>query len=258
MITRTDALHADPGWWQDEAFWGELFDFIFPPEHLALGADVAARVHALLDLPPGADVIDLGCGPGRVCIPLARMGHRVTGVDVQRGYLARAHAWADRESVRVDLRQADVARLDLEAAFDAAISVFTSFGYFADPADDGRALACARRALRPGGRFLLETAHRDGVVRTMHTRDLRAPDGRRCLEEPRFDPVAGVLETRWTVAGAGGTRTFTSRMRPYTATELGRMLRAAGFADVTFFGSLHGGSPSLDSFTIVVTARADA
>ncbi|BDG05489.1 class I SAM-dependent methyltransferase [Anaeromyxobacter oryzae] len=238
-------------WWSDAAFWDEMFDFIFPPAQLALGADVAARASRLLDLAPGSAVLDLGCGPGRVAVPLARMGHRVVGVDAQRGYLARARAWAAREGVTVELRHANVAELELPPVFDAVLSVFTSFGYFADPERDGAVLARARAALRRGGRLLLETAHRDGVVRLMHVRETEAPDGRRWREEPRFDPVTGVLEARWTLTSPAGTRSYLSRMRPYSATELDAMLRRAGFRGVTFHGDLDGGPPSLDTYTIV-------
>jgi SAM-dependent methyltransferase len=250
-------LQARPAeaWWSDEAFWEEMFDFIFPPEHLAAGVELAARAARLLALAPGAAVLDLGCGPGRVAIPLARMGHRVVGLDAQAGYLARARAWAAREGVPLDLRQGDLATAPLPRDLDAVLCVFTSFGYFAEPGRDGAVLARARAALRPGGRLLLETAHRDGVVRLLRPREATAPDGRRWREEPRFDPVSGVLEARWTLTTADGTRAFTSRMRPYSATELAGMLRRAGFRRTTFHGDLDGGPPSLDAYTVVAVAE---
>lgn len=249
---------APAAWWTDPAFWEEAFDFIFPPEHLALGEQVAAGAAALLAVAPPGAVLDLGCGPGRVCVPLARRGFEVVGVDAQGGYLARARDRAAREGARVELVQRDMRFLPFRGRFDAAISIFTSFGYFADRSDDERVLRGVHRALRPGGRFLLETAHRDGVVRLLGPRESEAPGGRRCREEPRFDPVEGVVEARWTITSPGGARTFTTRMRPYAATELDAMLRRAGFADVRFFGGLEGGLPSVDRFTLVAVATRGA
>ena len=55
---------------------------------------------------------------------------------------------------------ADMRALPFEAEFDAAINVYTAFGYFADEADDLETLRRVRRALVPGGRFLLETRGR--------------------------------------------------------------------------------------------------
>lgn len=245
---------AGSEWWSDAGFWDEMFDFIFPPEQLALGEEVADQAARLLSLRLPARVLDLGCGPGRVCVPLARRGFAVTGVDAQEAYLARARAWAGREGVALALARANLADLPFDAEFDAALCVFTSFGYFADPRQDGEVLARARRALVPGGRLLLETAHRDGVVRLLAPRERALPDGRRWREEPRFDLVTGVLEARWTLASPAGTRTYTSRLRPYSATELRDLLGAAGFRDVAFHGDLDGAPPSPDRWTIVATA----
>lgn len=249
------APDSPEAWWSDEAFWEEMFDFIFPPEHLARGAETAAKAARLLRLAPGSALLDLGCGPGRVAVPLARMGHRVVALDAQARYLARARAWAAREGVELELRLGDIATAPLPRALDAVLCVFTSFGYFADPAQDGAVLTRVREALRPGGRLLLETAHRDGVVRLLRVREATAPDGRRWREEPAFDLVSGILETRWTVAAAGTTRTFTSRLRPYSGTELDTMLRRAGFREVAFHGDLDGGPPSLDAYTVVAIAE---
>ncbi len=242
---------APSSWWSEEEFWEDMFDFIFPPEHLALGEPLAAKAIALLGLAPRSDVIDLGCGPGRVAIPLARRGHRVVGVDAQPGYLARARAWAEREGLALDLRLGDMAALALDRAFDAAICAFTSFGYFADRREDLRVLESAWRALRPGGRFLLETAHRDGVVRLLPVQEARLADGRAFRSVPRFEPVSGILELTWTVSSPAGSRSLRTRLRPYSATELAEMLADVGFRDVRFFGDLDRSAPSLDSYTIV-------
>lgn len=247
-----DPPSKDPSsWWSEEQFWEDMFDFIFPPEHLALGEPLAAKALDLLGIAPGAAVLDMGCGPGRVAIPLARRGHRVVGIDAQPGYLARARAWAEREGLHLELRLADMAELELEPVFDAAICAFTSFGYFADRRQDLRVLQRAHGALHPGGRFLLETAHRDGVVRLMPVQEARLPDGRAFRVAPAFDPVSGVLEQTWTVTSPAGKRAFTTRLRPYSATELAEMLGEAGFRDVAFFGDLDRSPPRLDSYTIV-------
>jgi SAM-dependent methyltransferase len=241
------------GWWSDDAFWDEVFEFMFPPEHVAWGEEFARRAAALLGLRPGAAVLDLGCGFGRVSVPLARMGFCVTGVDQHAGFVAHAREWARREGVDATFHEGEMSAVAVERPFDAVLCVFNSFGYFADPALDRRVLETAHAALRPGGRFLLEAAHRDGVVRTMHARERQGVD-RHWREEPAFDLVTGVVETRWTVTREGATKTFASRWRPYTVTELGEMLRAAGFAAARFYSDMDGSPPSLDSYMVVALA----
>ena len=258
MIGSIEDRSALQPWWSCEDFWEDMFDFIFPPETLAYGEEVAVRSAALLGVAPPARIVDLGCGPGRVAVPIARMGFRVVGIDVQSGYLARARTRAEREGVVVELVRGDVSYLDVDAAFDGALSLFTSFGYLASRADDERLLARVRRALRPGARFVLETAHRDGVVRLLSERVREAPDGRRWREDPSFDLRAGVVEATWTLTSGARTRHFTTRLRAYTAGELVSMLDLAGFRDVRLLGSLDGGRPSLDSYTVVAVGTRPA
>lgn len=72
----------------------------------AAGIDLAGEARtcdALVER--GARIIDAGCGPGRVAIPLAEYGHRVVGLDIDPQLLTAAHALADRS---------DRANLDLE------------------------------------------------------------------------------------------------------------------------------------------------
>jgi hypothetical protein len=91
----------------------------------------------------------------------------------------------------------------------------------------------------------------------MHARE-RAGADRRWREEPRFDPVTGVLEARWTVTRGADERTFASRWRPYTLTELSDMLRAAGFTAARFLSDLDGSPPSLDSYMALAVAERPA
>jgi SAM-dependent methyltransferase len=63
-------------------------------------------------------------------------GYGVCGVDRTRAYLERARALASAEDLKVEFLESDVRSFSRRATFDAAISMFTSFGYFEDPAND--------------------------------------------------------------------------------------------------------------------------
>jgi 2-polyprenyl-3-methyl-5-hydroxy-6-metoxy-1,4-benzoquinol methylase len=65
-----------------------------------------ARVAAVVGLKPGDAVMDLGCGPGLLAVPFAKIGMHVTGVDPEPDMLAQAQAEADAAGVAVTLLQA--------------------------------------------------------------------------------------------------------------------------------------------------------
>ncbi|HEX7055883.1 MAG TPA: methyltransferase domain-containing protein [Bacilli bacterium] len=82
-------------------------------------------------LPPGANVLDAGCGTGRTACYLAKQNMRVTGVDIRPDMIAKAQKRAEEERVAARFLVADVCSLPFPAqTFDVVIaesvSVFTN------------------------------------------------------------------------------------------------------------------------------------
>lgn len=130
-----------------------------PQELAALPADVVARFagignpHAIAPLPPGATVVDVGCGAGTDLLLAARRvgtGGRAIGVDMTEEMRAVARAGAVACGfANVDVRDGDATSLPLEAA---SVDVVISNGVLNLVPDKLRALSEMRRVLRPGGR----------------------------------------------------------------------------------------------------------
>src|SRR5262249_5269843 len=119
-----------------------------------------------------------------------------------------------------------------EEGFDAALNVFSSVGYGTDE-DDVAIFGTLRAAVRPGGRIVVETMHRD-VLAARWGRGQQRPadrmaDGTLVVEMPVFDPVAGRLETTWYWSGPAGSGSKSASLRIYTITELVRLLERAGW-----------------------------
>jgi SAM-dependent methyltransferase len=140
----------------EELVPAELFDedyLWFMEEQLEARSDAQVElILRLLELPAGAEVLDAPCGHGRIANRVAGRGWRVAGLDSSRLFLdiARERAPSGVEYVEGDLRD-----MPFEGQFDAAINWFSSFGYF-DDEGNRRVLAGFRRALKPGGRLLIE------------------------------------------------------------------------------------------------------
>jgi ubiquinone/menaquinone biosynthesis C-methylase UbiE len=245
-----------PPWWRThfDDVWFQLHDPLFPAER---SRTETAGIIELLGLPVGARVLDAPCGWGRHVRLLREAGFDAWGADLSLDLLRRAVA-RRRGAARAGWAAADLRALPFaDASFDGVINVFTSLGIFGSDRDDLRALKEARRVLAPGGPFLLETMHRDEVVREYAERDAwRLPDGTRVDAERRFDPVTGVSHEnwRWRRGRESGERSHALRLR--TATEIARLVHRAGFRTAQWFGGWAGEPFTHRSASLIVVARA--
>jgi len=194
----------------------------------------------------------LRAGPPRR--PLARPGFRVTGLDLSRRLLAEAAAAAAGQGQPVGLVAADMRRLPFaDASFDAVLNLFHAFGYLEDEAQDELVLAEVARVLAPGGRFLLEVANREALVRGWHDSDVtRHDDGLVVLQERTLDLRTSRDLVSYTLLHPDGRRTsHDTSIRLYTLTELAAMLDRAGLELLAVSGDLDGGPLELDSSVVV-------
>jgi SAM-dependent methyltransferase len=228
-------------WFEDDAFWEYHESTLFPPRRWEAAEAEAAQAVALLGLPAGAAVLDLCCGVGRHALALARNGFRVTGVDRTARYLSRARRSAEAEGLAIDWVQDDMRSFRRAAAFDGAVNLYTSFGYFAEARDDLRVLEQVHASLRPGGRLLIDTQGKEVLARIYQpTEWYETEDGALHLEERLLDPDWGRLHMRWIRIAGGERRDFTLSLRLYAASELGALARQAGFDEIAVYGGLAG------------------
>ena len=244
-----------------ESYFGEdyfeIYRSILPAERTA--AEVEGIV-SLLGLDAGTRVLDLACGHGRHAIPLAQRGFEVTGYDLSEVFLERARADAAAQGVRVSWARGDMRELTFEGEFDVAINIFTAFGYFEDPGDDLETLRRIRRALRPGGRFLLETLHRDSLPGRFQPQAAeRTPGGTIVLHERVWDLARDVMEEQVTLIRSDGTQTeYTTTVRMRSLNQLITLMREAGLEPVAWYGGLDGSTLQLDSRRLVLISARPA
>lgn len=147
---------------------------------------------------PGVDVLELGAGTGRMTVPLAQAGHRVTGIDVSLDQLERLRARVAAAGVEGATRalHGDIRALDelvRPAAADLVVVPFRGMLHVTPQRDE--VLAAVARALRPGGVVAFDvfhpTAEQVGVThgRWLHRREELTRGGRwRFQERARYLP----------------------------------------------------------------------
>lgn len=95
-------------------------------------------------------VLDIGCGTGRHCIPLAKAGYEVLGIDKFEPMLKVARKKA--QGLDASFIRKDITELNFRDKFDAVICMWSTFYYLPQPITVER----ASKALKPGGIFLIE------------------------------------------------------------------------------------------------------
>ena len=170
--------------WFDRAF-GPWYERLYP--HRSAG-EAERAVTGIAGFLPRTGILDVGCGAGRHLRALLDRGYDAVGLDRSAVLLARAESDPALHGrlLRGDMRQLPVAA----AGVGALLSMFTSFGYFADRDAHLDLLREFRRVVPPGGILVLDylnaTAVRSGLV----PRSTRTVDGHHVVEERRIESRA--------------------------------------------------------------------
>ena len=223
------------------------------PERTEQEADF---IEGALSLPRSAALLDLACGHGRHAIRMAKRGFRVAGVDFNPRYLELAAGEAARAGVSVDWMARDMRALDFDGRFDGVYSFFTSFGYYSDE-DNEAVMEHIAKALRPGGRLLLDMMNRDWLLthpqqRTWSQRE----DGALLMEEVSLDLRTSRVTSRLTLIdplkGAGPLKQFDARA--YTCGELTALLRRSGLGVREVWGGADRSAYSAETRRLILLA----
>lgn len=201
----------------------------------------------------GDPILELGCGTGRVLVPLAEAGFRVTGIDLSAPMLAAARAACTDAGVShlVTLHEAPMTEADRAPGgpFGLVLAPLDALLHAGGPAAQRATLEAARRAMDPRGQLVIDVfnptpealaALERGVV---HEGSWRLPDGTRVdkFGARRVHPAGQVISTElWydLAAPDGALRRVSTRfdLRYLHRAELELMLELAGFVEWEVYG----------------------
>lgn len=103
-----------------------------------------------------ADILELGCGSGRLGRALARSGHKVTGIDLSHSMLRHALTKQDRNSANPAYCCMDMTNLGLRKTFDAVIVPYNTFNLLTGKNEISRCLQQITPLLAKNGCLLMQ------------------------------------------------------------------------------------------------------
>jgi len=148
-------------------------------EHADLTADLIFYLHFARQA--GGPVLEVGCGTGRLLLPLVEAGVKVTGVDTSPAMLARARR---KLGDRVTLIEGDMRTVSLPGRYTLVIISINTFMHLLTTADQLAGLSNLACHLAPGGRLILDLPAGDELAH-------QDPDARLTLEQTFLDPDTG-------------------------------------------------------------------
>ncbi|MEV5129859.1 class I SAM-dependent methyltransferase [[Kitasatospora] papulosa] len=244
------------GGFQDDDFWTEFHDFLFTGQRHTQAEELLDS-SPLLSFRPGARVLDLCCGPGVFAVPLAGRGYDVTGVDTSPAMLERARKYSADAGARIEYVQADARTYEPSGGFDVVLNMFTSFGYFEDPADNTRVLRNMHRCLAPGGTLVLDLAGKELLARRVTPpKVVQRGDDLLVQTDTVLDDWAR-LRSDWVLVRGDRVTRATLVWFVYSAVELRRMAEDAGFSRVEIFGGFDGRPYDQDAERLILRAARE-
>jgi SAM-dependent methyltransferase len=200
-----------------------------------------------LRLQPGMRVLDVGCGPGRHSLALARRGFEVVGVDHSAEFVRLARDAATAEGCPATFVEIDVRGLDRPGEFDATICLCQGgFGLLGGH-DEADVFGNIAATLRPGGALALSAFSAAFALRHLEAGET-------------YDPATGVLHEVATLSGPDGDEApFDLWTTCFTARELELLAHGAGLDAIEIHGVTPGAyrrqPPTLDHHELLLLAR---
>jgi SAM-dependent methyltransferase len=246
------------------------------------GADLEERVErareqaeGLVDIfsefqvPRWSSILDLACGIGRHSVALAEMGYKVVGVDISPSYIERAKEMAEERGVveRCDFRVGDMRYIgevldDCREKFGAAISMYTSMGYYDEETDES-ILRKLISLVATKGILIIDGAPRDRLIREMRPISVdEIGEDLVLIEESKWNLESSRVESVWKYYQRKGKDlkhldTIETDHRVYSLHELRKMMEYSGWTYRICYDGFDREPFTIDSRRMIVIAQKD-
>ena len=252
-------------WFESENFWTQFAPIMFDDARWAEAPTVAQYVKDIANLAPGSNVLDAGCGLGRISVELAALDLDVTGVDIIQSELDAAQDSALAEGVELTLVNHDLRTFHAPNQFDCAVNLYTSFGYCDTIDEDMQILRNIAESVKPGGTFIMECTSRETAILYWTPGEEFERAGYKVVTHFEVTGAWEGLKSQWTLYPADADLKKTPAPQPvvdhtfiqrlYPATFLRNKLMEFGFSKAEIYGDFDLSPYDENARTMVLIGR---
>ena len=197
--------------------------------------DLIARI---LNLPANSSVLDMACGAGRHAVTFAKMGYKVTAVDLSHLLISEAKKNADQEGVELDFVLSDISEFETNKKFDLTVNLFTSIGYFDNDEENYAVIKKAYDLLKSGGYFVLDYFNKEFLLKNLISMTVFSENGLKIIQNRSIEGTRIVKKI--TIANNDSSEEFNESVRLYSFEEIINYIKKAGFTIVKQYGDYFG------------------
>jgi SAM-dependent methyltransferase len=242
-------------WFDNNEMWEVFYDCMFDQESFALANQQCQQILDIVDRPINS-VLDMACGPGRHVLGFSRLGLKVSGVDLSGYLLNQAANLIEQQQLDATLIHSDLLNYQPRQKFDLITNLFTSFGYYADAAENQQVLNNAFNWLNTEGTLVIDTFGKEQAahaIEPVHCTEYDNGDLR--FERPLLTENMSVYANEWILVRDNQAYRWEYEHFVYSANELTAMLKQAGFKTVEIYGSFDTDDYDLGAERLVAVAR---
>lgn len=203
---------------------------------------IAGYAHGRRDM----KLLDLGCGPGIYAELFSEAGFDVTGIDMSNRSVDYAQAMTLQKGSNIDYICGNYLDIEYDGVFDIVTLIYCDFGVF-NPQERSTLLKKIKRALKPGGRFIVDVCSSKHNEDRPESSSWSFSDGGFWSEAPyaclysflRYDEV-GTYADRYVIVEKDDIRYINIWNHRFSKEELQADMLDAGFSGVDIFGNVAG------------------
>ena len=188
----------------------------------------------------GGPLLELACGTGRICLPIAARGVETTGLDSSKQMIAWTRKRADELGIGPKLHVADMRDFELPGKYSLILLTYNSFNHLHTRSDIVRCLRSVRRHMKDESHFVIDTFNPNPQALHLEETEpveilsFREPVTSKrlvLLEQNRYEPASQLNHVTWRfqAKGYGDLRVEHLEMRVFFPQELDALLEWNGF-----------------------------